>query len=59
MKIEGLNEFAQSIGKVGKRLDGFGQGARGAGKSITKFGLTLMAAGLLLGLVWMLFYWLL
>lgn len=59
MKIEGLNEFAQAVGRMGKRLDGAGRGMQSAGKSITKFGLNLLAAGLLLGLGLLLVYWVL
>lgn len=56
MKIEGVDQFAQAVGRVGKRLEGFGRGAEKAGAAATRFGLRLMLAGLLLGIVIMLLW---
>lgn len=59
MKLEGVDEFAQAVGKAGKWLEKSGTGMRSTGKSITQFGLRLMGAGLLIGLVVLLAYWIL
>lgn len=45
--------------EVAKAFDDFGRRTQAAGKAITRFGLNLMAAGLLLGLGLLLVYWVL
>lgn len=45
--------------EVAKAFDDFGRRTQAAGKAVTRFGLNLMAAGLLLGLGLLLVYWVL
>lgn len=57
MKLEGMDEFAASVGKAAKALERFGQRTQSAGRAITRIGLNLMAAGLLFGGLLLLVFW--
>jgi len=57
MKIEGVDEFARSIGKAGEALGRFGKGADKAGKGMMLAGFKMMLVGGLLAVV-LLLWWL-
>lgn len=59
MKIEGVQEFADHVGRAVKSLENFSRRTKGAGQSMMRAGLSMMLGGALLlaGLVllWVLF----
>lgn len=58
MKIEGVQEFADKIGRAGQALDRFGKRTKSAGGGIMRAGLQLMVGAVLLLLVVALLFWL-
>jgi meiotically up-regulated gene 157 (Mug157) protein len=57
MKIEGVDEFARSVGKAGETLGRFGKGADKAGKGMMAGGFRMMLGGALVALA-LLLWWL-
>lgn len=58
MKLEGTDELAAALGKAAKWLERSGGGMRSDGRSMMKFGMQMLGAGILLALGLLLFAWL-